>query len=870
MNLPPRLTLRAGLIAIAAMLSSGSGHTSAWQSPPSSPVTLVTLRIIVVPTSDEAVRIVEQLRQGADFATLASEWSTEPTARNGGYLGTLDPATLRPDLREALNGVREGQSTSVVRIPSGYAILKVVPASAGQGNASPLQMLSTSATGVVYGGLSVGGLSEADAVFLATPKPEGWAQDLQAMCDVRRQSLPTVLERLNALPGVLSGSVDPAAVPPELRLDAMETQYAWAQLHAYLGEMDKAIERWESARRFAQAAFPDSLPRMDETLGVAYLHKSELDNGVYRAPGDSCIFPPLANAAFPEAAASRKAVQYFQQYLERKPDDLEVKWLFNLAYMTLGGYPAAVPPAHLIPPSAFASNSKADIGRFRDVAPQAGLNVASLAGGAVVDDFDNDGQLDVVTSSMDMCEPLHYFHNNANGTFSELSAQAGLSGQLGGLNLVQADYNNDGCMDILVLRGGWEFPMRPSLLRNNCNNTFTDVTRESGLPMAVRTQTAAWADIDNDGLLDLFIGSEDGPSRLFRNKGDGTFEDITQKAHINVTAFIKAVVAADYDNDGYVDFYLTNYEGNNLLFHNNRDGTFTEVGEQAGVQAPWRSFAAWFFDYDNDGWDDLFVTSYYISTDESVRTYLHRPHNAETLKLYRNLRNGRFKDVSVEVGLDKVWMPMAANFGDVNNDGYLDMYLGMGSPSFTSVMPHELLLNMAGKSFVSATAASGTGELHKGHGIAFADIDRDGDEDIVAEVGGAVPADRHALRLFENPGNQNDWINLRLVGVKSNRAAIGVRVAVTVENSGVPGGRATREIHRTVSSGGSFGANPMELHIGLGPSAKVQKLEIWWPATNTRQSFTNVTKNQFIEVAEFAKDYARLTRKATRLGGGNR
>ena len=231
------------------------------------------------------------------------------------------------------------------------------------------------------------------------------------------------------------------------------------------------------------------------------------------------------------------------------------------------------------------------------------------------------------------------------------------------------------------------------------------------------------------------------------------------------------------------------------------------MGKDAGVQAPWRSFAAWFFDYDNDGWDDLFVTSYYISTDESVRTYLGRPHNAETLKLYRNLHNGRFADVSAEVGLDKVWMPMAANFGDVNNDGFLDIYLGMGSPSFTSVMPHELLLNLAGKSFVNATAASGTGELHKGHGIAFADLDRDGDEDIVAEVGGAVPADRHPLRLFENPGNANGWINLRLVGAKSNRAAIGARVTLTV------GGR---EIHRTVSSGGSFGANPMEMHIGLG------------------------------------------------------
>src|SRR5262249_32751822 len=195
------------------------------------------------------------------------------------------------------------------------------------------------------------------------------------------------------------------------------------------------------------------------------------------------------------------------------------------------------------------------------------------------------------------------------------------------------------------------------------------------------------------------------------------------------------------------------------------------------------------------------VNSYYISNEESVRTYLGMPHNAETSKLYRNLGNGTFRDVSAEAGLDKVLMPMAANFGDVNNDGYLDMYIGMGSPSFASVFPHELFLNKQGKSFVSVTTSSGTGELHKGHGIVFADLDRDGDEDIVAEIGGAVPADRHALRLFENPGQGRDWINVRLIGTKSNRAAIGARIAVTVENM-VGGTHSTRVLHRTVGSGG--------------------------------------------------------------------
>src|SRR6266550_2256919 len=298
-------------------------------------------------------------------------------------------------------------------------------------------------------------------------------------------------------------------------------------------------------------------------------------------------------------------------------------------------------------------------------------------------------------------------------------------------------------------------------------------------------------------------------SCLFHNRGDGTFEDISHSAGVDRVAVTKGVAAADYDNDGYTDLYVSNLTGNNFLYHNNHDGTFTEVAQQAGVQQPWTSFAAWFFDYDNDGWPDLFVTSYYMSVEETVRTYLGLPHNAETLKLYRNLGNGKFQDVTKQVGLDRVYAPMGSNFGDVDNDA---------------------------------------------------------DEDLFAEIGGATPGDAHTFRLFENPGNGNDWISLHLVGVKTNRAAIGARIKVTVENQG----HGTRSIYRTVSSGGSFGASPLQQHIGLGKSARILNLEIWWPTSNTRQNFTNVGKNLFLEIQEFAKDYAHLERKPFRLGGARR
>jgi len=790
--------------------------------------------------------------------------SSDPTSADGGYMGRPDPGSLCAELRDALDGVAPGKLTNVVQVPAGYAILKVLPDSEippQTANSPPLP--TATAACVLRPAVLVSGFGEADTIFRNFPKSEGWDRDLQQICAIRQLSIPITLERLDK-------ALDPRSPQAQnsAPLDLMQAHYAAAELHAFQGEMGKAIAQWNAANQVVKTSLPDAVPVMEETLGVAYFHKSEMENGEYRNPGDRCIFPPRANVPYPKfrnGEDSEKAIQYFQQYLAQKPDDLEVKWMLNLAYVTLGKYPQGVPQKYLLPPSIF--ESKENIGRFVDVASEAGLKDFSVAGGVIVDDFENNGLLDVVTSSADLCASLHYFHNNGDGTFTDRTKQAGLADQLGGLNIIQADYNNDGCMDILVLRGGWEFPMRKSLLRNNCNGTFTDVTEQSGLGATLTaTQTAAWADIDNDGYLDLFVGNENGPSQLFRNKGDGTFEDISHAAGVDKVAFTKSVVAADYDRDGYMDFYVTNYVGGNFLYHNNHDRTFTEVGAQAGVRNPQRSFVAWWFDFNNDGWPDLYVSSYYGSVEEVMRTYLGLPHTVETMKIYKNLGNGTFQDVSKEVGLDKVFMPMGSNFGDVNNDGYPDIYLGSGNPSFAAVLPHVLLLNKEGKSFEDITASSGTGELHKGHGIAFADLARNGNEDIVAEIGGAVPSDAHALRLFENPGSGNDWINIHLVGVKTNRAAIGAQIKLTVKDKDQP----VRSIYSTVSSGGSFGANPMERHIGLGKSAQILDLEVWWPTSDTRQHFSNVDKNQFLEIKEFAKDYTKLDRPMVRLGGPNK
>jgi tetratricopeptide (TPR) repeat protein len=827
------------------------------------PAAAVGLRIIVVNSASEAQTILDRLNKGEDFATLAKEKSMDATAADGGDMGKVDPATLRSELRDALQGVAPGQITGVVRLPSGYSILKVIPSSesSGSNRAVPARIQPLAATGTVRYAPNVSGKAEADLAFRNFPKADGWSQDIRGMCEIRKKSLFQITDQIEkSLP-----TPDSEGLPQGTPLDVIELHYGLANLYAYKGEMDKAVAQWEQAYQVAQSQLPGAMPELEEVLGIAYLHKSEMENDVYGNPGDRCIWPPRQSTRYQKTGDSERAIEYFRKYLVRKPDTLDMKWLLNLAYMTLGNYPAGVPKQYLIPSSMF--ESVEEVGRFVDVAPVAGIKTLSESGGLIVDDFENNGLFDVVVSDYDQCAPMHFFHNNGDGTFADHTAQAGLADQLGGLNMVQADYNNDGCMDILVLRGAWEFPQRKSLLRNNCDGTFTDVTVASGLAQpATSTQTAVWADIDNDGFVDLIVGNENSPLQIFRNKGDGTFEDISHSAGVDSINFTKGVAAADYDNDGYVDFYVSNLNGNNALYHNNHDRTFTEVGLQAGVQKPWQSFAAWFFDYDNDGWPDLFVTSYYISVDESVRTYLGFPHNAETLKLYKNMGNGTFKDVTETVGLDKVFMPMGANFGDIDNDGYLDMYLGTGNPSYASLLPNVLLRNHDGRFFVDVTASSGTGELHKGHAVAFADIDNDGDEDLLEEVGGAVPGDAHAFRLFENPGNGNDWISLHLVGVKSNRAAIGARIRVTAENEG----QARRSIYRTVGSGGSFGASPLQQHIGLGKAARIVDIEVWWPRSDTRQRFADVDKNQTIEIKEFATNYTKLERHRYRLGGPNR
>src|SRR6266542_2569672 len=497
--------------------------------------------------------------------------------------------------------------------------------------------------------------------FFKMPDP----LDLRSICDAKREAERRAILSSESYLNTLSQAGDRR----QFEIQMAQLRNELGQLYAYRGEMAKSIEHFEAAYELIRSIAPShpefagDKASMDEILGVAHMRRGELENCVHNHNAETCIFPLSRAAQHGRAEGSTKAIEYFKKHLAQRPDNLEVRWLLNLAYMTLGKYPQAVPPAYLIPPSAFASKDR--IGRFVDVAASLGIDPVGGAGGAIMDDFDNDGRLDVVISTVNACDSLRYFHNDG-GSFSDWTERAKLADQLGGINCVQTDY-------------------------------------------------------DNDGRLDVFVGHEETPSQLFRNRGDGTFEDVTRKAGVGRTAFTKGASWADYDNDGYADLYVSNYGEENFLYRNRGDGTFEEVGKRLGVEKPLMSFPTWFFDYDNDGWLDLFVASFVPSAAEVARGFLGLPPQAETMKLYRNDAKGGFQDVTNEVGLNRVVPTMGANFGDLDNDGFLDIYLGTGAPSYAALMPNFAFRNQAGKRFADVTAATGTGHLQKGHGVAFGD-----------------------------------------------------------------------------------------------------------------------------------------------------
>ncbi len=641
--------------------------------------------------------------------------------------------------------------------------------------------------------------------------------------------------------------------------------YYKALTYIQLGQEQPAIDILEQLVGPAQSN-PEMSKALRSKLAMAYLRMGERQNCLANHSAETCIFPLKGGGIHIDQSPARKAIELFAGLLKEDPSDLNAHWLLNIAYMAVGEYPGSVPKQYLI--RGLDRPSEMAVVPFVDIAPQLRINVENMSGGAIVDDFDNDGLLDIVTSSWHIDKHMSYFHNNGDGSFADWSKESGLTDITGGLHIVQTDYNNDGLLDIYVLRGAWlgavgkAYGEQPnSLLRNNGDGSFTDVTTEAGLVCKYPGQAAVWRDFNNDGWLDMFIGYESVdeariyPCQLYINNKNGTFTDVGEQAGLAISTFVKGVTAGDFDNDGLTDIYVSSLTSKNFLYRNKglQGGVpvFEDVTDRSGMGGEvYATFGTWFWDYDNDGWLDILVNNYEFNTPLSLVAAKEALEGSQGMAgktlLYHNNGDGTFANVTRQAGLDKLAFAMGCNFGDYNNDGWLDFYLGTGNPNYESLIPNKFFHNAGGKRFVDITAAARVGNLQKGHSVSFADIDNNGVQDIFIQMGGAYEGDSFFNSLYYNEGqNNNSWISLCLKGVKSNKVAVGARITIWITENGV-----RRRIFREVNSGASFGASTLRREIGLGQAVVIDELIVEWPVSGEIQRWTNVAPRRFLEITE--------------------
>ncbi len=527
---------------------------------------------------------------------------------------------------------------------------------------------------------------------------------------------------------------------------------------------------------------------------------------------------------------------------------------------------------------------------FVDMAEHAGLTAITESGGdktkryvlettgsgAAFIDYDNDGWPDIFLVNGTRLEGFpkgqeptsHLYRNNHDGTFTDVTQKAGV-GLIGwGQGVCAGDYDNDGFVDLFVTFWGHDV-----LLHNNGDGTFTDVTRKAGLwHDDVRWSTGcSFLDYDRDGRLDLFIshyvdfdpqhtpepgsgaaclwkgmpvlcgprGLKGTHSELYHNNGNGTFTDVSEASGVAKTDayYCLTALTGDFDNDGWPDIYVACDSTPNLLFHNNHDGTFTETAVEAGVAfndggREQAGMGADAIDYDGEGWLDIIKTSF----------------SDDTATLYHNNHDGTFTDVTAAAGLAKnsQFLGWGTLFVDIDNDGWPDLFMANGhiypevdSKGVNNTYRERKILywNEHNGRFRDISLDSGAGITtpFNSHGVAAADFDNDG------AVGILVNNSHDRPSLLKNLGEHGNWILLKLEGTKSNRDAIGARVTVRVGDH--------QQMQEVRSGGGYISQSDFRLHFGLGKATKADAVEIRWPS-GLVQHLENVAANQIVKIRE--------------------
>jgi hypothetical protein len=518
--------------------------------------------------------------------------------------------------------------------------------------------------------------------------------------------------------------------------------------------------------------------------------------------------------------------------------------------------------------------------QFVDVTAAAGIswNIKTLAtgpsnlietmgGGGGFIDYNGDGLLDIyLVCYSQALQPGKagnprdsLYRNNGNGTFTDVTESTGISNSMRGMGLTVGDYNNDGWPDMYITGFG-----ASKLYRNNGNGTFTDVTEQAGVNNRLWGTSAAFFDYDNDRLLDLYVcnylsyDEKDLPcsfyegkpycsiqkfkgssSKLFHNNGDGTFTDVSEKSKIaGPRGKGLGVVTLDYDNDGKIDIFQANDAAANFLFHNNGDGSFSEVALEAGVAFDPDGNARGGMgvdaeDLDGDGFQEIFVANY----------------SGQTNALFHNDKGEVFTEVTNRLGLGTISIPMSGfgtRFFDYNNDGLVDLFVLNGHPfepinklfPETTYAEPPFLFENSGKGFRDVAAEHGAAlrKLYVGRGFAIGDIDNDGDSDLLIINVGGPPA-----LLRNDGGNRNHWLGIKLIGSTSNRDGVAAKVTVT---SG--GKRVTRQ---RLGGTSYCSASDPRLLFGLDNRATVDEVEVKWPSGQV-SALKNVRADQYLVVNE--------------------
>ncbi|MCE9541092.1 CRTAC1 family protein [Candidatus Kaiserbacteria bacterium] len=520
---------------------------------------------------------------------------------------------------------------------------------------------------------------------------------------------------------------------------------------------------------------------------------------------------------------------------------------------------------------------------FRDVIADSGLSTAPSSGGVAWGDYNGDGYLDLLTRLPNM-PGYRLYRNNGNGTFTDVTEEAKLTGMKdSAFSAAFGDYDNDGCEDIFVTNGETLNPKgeTDSLYHNNCDGTFTDVSVHAGIRVSAHSKGITWGDYDNDGYLDVYVatygvllfdksetawkvtGSVYEPNMLYHNNGDGTFTNVAKKMHVEGLAscsryrwdenvpraergqsgYVEGPLTADirnlknnwqplwfdYDNDGKQDLYVTHETAIDALYHNNGDGSFTDVTEKAGLCRKQSTHGIAVGDFDGDGYQDLYLGG-------SLRNIY-----------WHNNRDGTFEEMSEDAGVaDFKQLGWGVGTLDFNNDGLLDLYAINGSTHNASFMNNypdrrdRLYLNSGGGRFSEVGEQFGiTGNVTKSTG-AFGDYNNDGFTDVYVNAERDYEPDAKN-RLYEGVPNGNHYLTVKLVGTKSNRDGVGARIEVAANNMNQV---------REVTSGGSYlSQNSLWQNFGLGTARTVDTLTIHWPS-GVLQTLHDIRADRSLTVRE--------------------